>query len=126
MNRTLRLLCVWLMLLAVPFQGMAAAGMLACVPAIDSPLAAAGHDHAAMLAAQAGQDDHALVAHEAGKSDGHCGGSAACCVAAALPPALPRAPQICATPAKPAERPASTPGQVDLAALERPPKSIHS
>lgn len=85
MTVVLRSLLLWLMLLAVPFQGYAAAAM-PCAPAITAAAHAATHDHAAMLASQ-----HAS-AHEAGKPAHHggkCGNAAACCSAAALAPPLP-------------------------------------
>src|SRR4051812_131265 len=95
----LRSLIVWLMLLALPYQGYASATMLLCVapvttagPAEHGAMPSGPHDHAAMMA----------QAHEGGKSShgaAHggvkCGGTACCAAAAPLlvlsvsDPALP-------------------------------------
>ncbi|SEO08084.1 hypothetical protein SAMN05428959_104552 [Duganella sp. CF517] len=125
-----RTLIVWLMLLALPYQGYAAAAMMPCAPAAP---AAAGHmampdgphDHAAMMAAmqdrsqQASPDqpDHAGHSHGGIK----CGG-AACCVAGA-----PFMAQTIAVPVLPAVSSAipfysEFPRAVDLAHPERPPQ----
>lgn len=63
----LRVLLLWLLMLALPLQGMAAAAMVAC--GLPQPLAtgaahqarpahAEGHDHAAMHAHEAAADGH--------------------------------------------------------------------
>lgn len=65
----LRSLVVWLMLLAMPFQGYASATMLSCAPsahdaAMTMPAAMAGvHDHAAMMAAL-DQTMHEPITHD--------------------------------------------------------------
>ena len=136
MNRIFRPLLVWLMLLALPFQGFAAAGMLACVPA---PAAAAsgGHDHAAMLRALAAArhdgHDQASMAHADRHRDGgavtqdehgrHGNGScASCCIGAAMAPAVqPRLalarPDFIAIPFRAGHVPS-----VDPVLPERPPR----
>jgi hypothetical protein len=100
MTVLLRSLIVWLMLLALPYQGYASATMMLCVastPAADSAGHAAmpsgPHDHAAMMATQAREVDKSSPggAHHGVK----CGGTACCAAAAPLAtlsvdePALP-------------------------------------
>lgn len=80
---------VWLLLLALPFQGFASATMLPCAP-VQSPAAMAAapvmdmsvpHDHQKMLAAHKAALDH----HQAGDKatahheGGNCKSCAACC-----------------------------------------------
>lgn len=73
---------IWLMLLAIPVQGFAAASMMLCAPVAaraDVHTSAGPHDHAAMLAAQASNTpDQPTIPgqHVAGK----CGVCAACCM----------------------------------------------
>lgn len=119
MTVVLRSLLLWLMLLAVPFQGYAAAAM-PCAPAIAAAQQAATHDHAAMLASQQAS------AHESGKAvhDGSkCGKAAACCSAAALAPPLPSvaAPLPDGSAAIPFT--ADWQATVHLAQPERPPQA---
>jgi hypothetical protein len=126
MTVLLRSLIVWLMLLALPYQGYASATMLLCVaPATAAAAGSSGpHDHAAMMAAQAQQDkgDHvAKSAHSIMK----CGGTA-CCVAAAplLAPTagMPVAPLVSISiPFYSDFLPA-----VDLAHPERPPQGNYA
>lgn len=127
MKALLRTLLLWFLLAAVPFGGFASATMLLCGPgpaAVQHAMAAdAHHDHAAMLAAQ---HDDSADRHDGGSSHaGHakCASTGACCIGAPLTPALPAAPPVqdgrCATvPFVPA-----VPAAVDLAGLERPPKT---
>jgi hypothetical protein len=128
MTVLLRSLIVWLMLLALPYQGYASATMLLCVApttAAGTNMASSGpHDHAAMMAAQALSDkgDHAgKSTHGAMK----CGGTA-CCAAAApvLAPTagMPIAPLVSISiPFYSDFLPA-----VDLAHPERPPQGLHA
>ncbi len=135
----LRSLVVYCMLLALPYQGYAAAAMMACVaataPAVTDVAAAADHlampagphDHAAMMAAMAhdsAQHDsssgHADQTHNHGSAK--CGGSA-CCVAGA-----PVMVDMLSVPALPAvsgavARYADYLPAVDLAHPERPPQA---
>ncbi|EGF32414.1 hypothetical protein IMCC9480_2502 [Oxalobacteraceae bacterium IMCC9480] len=86
---------IWLMLLAIPVQGFAAATMLVCEPIAAMTAAeasAAPHDHAAMLAAQAsGKPDQPATSghHTAAK----CGNCATFCIGIVMmsstQPALP-------------------------------------
>ena len=93
MTVLLRSLVVWLLLLAVPYQGYASATMMLCAASAQATATAAphtmsmpagAHDHAAMMAAQA-HDGHA---HGGDAKSAHthntvkCGGSA-CCAAGA-------------------------------------------
>jgi hypothetical protein len=98
-------LIVWLLLLAVPFQGFASATMLFCAPmytpatvVLASVAAAPAHDHQAMLAMQAAGDGHHAQAAEATGHDpadpssaghhdgGKCNSCAACCFGASMAP----------------------------------------
>jgi hypothetical protein len=122
-----RSLIVWLMLLALPYQGYASATMLLCVAPATTAGSSGPHDHAAMMAAQALQE-HGAQTNHTGKSVHSvmkCGGTA-CCAAAA--PAL--------TPTAGMPVPAlvsiSIPfysdflPAVDLAHPERPPQGLHA
>lgn len=87
-----RSLIVYCLLLALPYQGYAAAAMMACLPAkvpagAHMVMPAGPHDHAAMMAAM----EHAHSAQSSDNASSHaghthgsakCGGSA-CCVAGA-------------------------------------------
>jgi hypothetical protein len=85
----LRSLFVWLpvllLMLALPFQGIASARMLPCAPvgpahhASVQSIAGKPHDHAAMLKAMAVKKDH--------HGDSKAGSCADCCIGAALAPA---------------------------------------
>jgi hypothetical protein len=130
MTVLLRSLVVWLMLLALPYQGYAAAAMMVCAPVAESSpheamqdMPHGPHDHAAMLAAMAqdqpdGSSSHAGHAHGSVK----CGG-AACCIAGA-----PVMSDLAVMPVLPAVSGAIAfysgflPA-VDLAHPERPPQA---
>lgn len=128
----LKSLIVWVLLLAVPFQGFASATMLMCAP-IQSA-SAAPHDHHAMLAAQGTGHHHAANAaaavghadandHSAGHhAKGKCNACAACCFGAMPPSYTTRMPveaqNFAVIPFDSGFVPA-----VDLAFPERPPKS---
>jgi hypothetical protein len=130
MKLVMRILVVWVMLLMVPFQGLAAAGMLPCAPSMPaSAMPAGGHDHAAMLAAQQAGHAHAEHAgHTATAGHGdvsaahHCGGASPCCVGAAIAPSLPHALSGPRLTGKLVPLQAAAPAAVDLAAPERPPR----
>jgi len=140
MKALLRSLLLWFLLAGVPLQGFATATMLLCGPApapAVAPVMAAGqmhamhagvrHDHAAMLAAQRGQaaDAGAAARHHDGAHGDHakCASAGACCTGAPLAPSLPAALPLqdgrCATVPFVTVAPAA----VDLAGLDRPPKS---
>ena len=119
MKTVLRILTLWLILVAVPFQGFAAASMLLC--ATPQPVQ---HDHAAMLA---GQGDDAHAAHHgqhSGQQPAKCHTSSPCCAGAAPAPVLrvPGASPPLSGRSVPAEPIPPTP--VDLALPERPPRPI--
>lgn len=110
MHRLLRAVFVWVMVIAIPVQGMAASAMLFCGASHQrmahamlrdaSPAAAShaahGHDHAAM-----GHGAHPAAAQAAAPADAggsadlssfqgpsSCSACAACCLALALPASL--------------------------------------
>lgn len=137
----LRSLVVYCMLLALPYQGYAAAAMMACLPSPATATATAAadahmvmpagpHDHAAMMAAlQQAHAEHAAqspdnASSHAGHTHGSakCGGSA-CCVAGA-----PVLADLLSVPVLPAVSSAVAfyadylPA-VDLAHPERPPQA---
>ena len=81
-------LLVWLLLLALPFQGLASAAMLPCAAGVPAPghvtaatpamaMDGAVHDHAAIGATAAAQarDEHCASAPDVGHHDGACGAS---------------------------------------------------
>ena len=136
MNKLLNVLIVWLLLAAIPFQGVAAASMLACAPAqahmAMSPehcamMGKGQHHHAAdsvkKVDAHAGTDagtDHSSQHHPSGSKCSTC--ASCCCVAALAPPApVTRAPvETSAAVAFRADD--SAVARVHLALPERPPK----
>ena len=126
MKNLLKSLLVWLMFAAIPFQGFAAASMLACSPtvAVAVQAAPAAHKHCddmtmADAAPQASKHDTPSHHHSAGK----CNTCASCCFGAVMAPPAPclqvpgDMPQVATIPA--ANGPVAT---VDLALPERPPK----
>ena len=144
MTVLLRSLIVWLMLLALPYQGYASATMLLCVapataagPSAYAAMPSGPHDHAAMMAAQTAHDhtihatDTAHADHQHG-GDGKsahsgmkCGGTA-CCAAAA--PVLTLALDIPSLPLVSVAVPFYSDflPAVDLAHPERPPQGLHA
>lgn len=124
MNTLLRSLIVWLLLLAVPYQGMAAAAMLACAP---SPAKAEHQVHQAELppcheaappAADAETDQKPVPHAKAGT----CASCSACGIStAAIPARLPalavHAPATVSSPASFGHLPS-----VHLDQPERPPR----
>jgi len=117
------------MLLAIPFQGIASAGMLACthtamqhgsVTAVTAPHhMAAGADHCHDTGQEVAKaTDHAPTDHDQER----CSACAACCIGAAMAgaPAIPTAPQTLST--RLIEAPTGRPKAVDLALPERPPR----
>lgn len=142
MTVLLRSFIVWLMLLALPYQGYASAAMMLCAPtnaSTSTSTLAGAHDHAAMMTAMqdgaydglhdtsqhsaqhhagSGTDiDHSEHAHGGVK----CGG-AACCVAGA--PMMTLAIAVPALPAVSSPVPfySEVLHAVDLAHPERPPQ----
>lgn len=97
----LKSLIVWLMLLAIPFQGFASATMLVCAPMDSAPQLAAmvnapvvhhrgddagmvsqHHDHASHAVHSTAADDAAAHHHAGGK----CNSCATCCFGAIMAP----------------------------------------
>jgi hypothetical protein len=123
---SVRLLFVWLMLLAIPFQGIASAAMLAC--AHDAPQGtqqsahAPAHHDAASSPCHETQDKTPDLAHDTHDHDGSCSACAACCMGAAMAPAAginPPAPSLTTTLLVAATGRLAA---VDLALPERPPR----
>jgi len=117
-NTVLRSLFVWLLLLALPVQGVAAAArMLPSVAATTAAHAtpAAQHCHDMAPAAQAGKT---ASEHHPDKHHGVC---ADCCIAAAPVPAA-FVPPACAPPSVAIPFRASHLASVDLSLPERPPR----
>ena len=144
MTVLLRSFIVWLMLLALPYQGYASAAMMLCAPAtVSTELTSsapapehvatpgAPHDHAAMMAmntmsamsamSATGDAGHSSHAHGGAHGGVKCGGSA-CCVAGAplmtLAIALPVLPAVSSAVTFYSE----VLHAVDLAHPERPPQ----
>ncbi len=137
-----RSLLVWLLLLALPFQGFAAAGMLARGPSMSmpmhelvdahaaTPMAKAMEEHGGHCAGHAQQAGqlHAGQQHDAPpQQDGHHGGKAGacadCCAGAAMAPAVLPAlvlapPHFISIPFRAGHVPS-----VDPALPERPPRT---
>lgn len=128
MHRTVRLFLLWLLAVALPMQGAAAAAMLHCSQAqgagqVATQAHAHHHDHAALQGhADAG---HARFAtpddHAAGKTG--CSACASCCHALALP-----APAIVLPAQEPAFTPFALPAHAAVVFLtdgpERPPRAL--
>jgi hypothetical protein len=116
-NLLLRTLIVWLVLLAVPFQGFASAAMMACAPAPAQP------SHVMHHVAKPAHHDQACkqTTHET-----KCGNCAACWAGAAIASgAVPTfAPQRAGTIAMRTE--AGQPPSVDLDDPEPPPRFAHA
>ena len=130
MTVLLRTFIVWLMLLALPYQGYASAAMMLCAPVSSSvghtemSMPAGPHDHAAMMASME------VHQHDASSDTGHSGhahggvkcGGAACCVAGA--PMMTLAIAVPTLPAASSDVPfySEVLHAVDLAHPERPPQ----
>ncbi|SDF63646.1 MULTISPECIES: hypothetical protein [unclassified Duganella] len=126
-----RSIVVWLVLLALPYQGYAAAQMMLCAAPVPAPASHAAmvmpsgpHDHAAMMASMAQAEskaDDGASSHTSMK----CSGSACCAAAAPVltldisNPALPVASRL--VPFYSGFLPA-----VDLANPERPPQGRYA
>lgn len=117
------------MLLAIPFQGIASAAMLACAhdaPQGTQPAAhAAPHHDAASSPCHETQKMHdgaSDLAQDAHDHDGSCSACAACCMGAAMAPAAslrPPAPSLITALLVAATGRLAA---VDLALPERPPR----
>jgi hypothetical protein len=136
MNRFLKTLLLWLLLAALPVQGMAAAAMAACGSGkhhgAAPVLSTAHHQHEASMAMSTQDMDHVHTApdpathtaHHGGHGAGACGACVNCCAGAvALSPALIAIAQRAATIALPAY-PSPLVTSFIPSALERPPKRL--
>ena len=98
MTVLLRSLIVWLMLLALPYQGYASATMLLCLAPAQATMAAGAHDHAAMMAGAVAHDDGDKRHQHGGSKSAHggmkCSGSACCAAAAPVTPPLMTVPSL--------------------------------
>ena len=126
-----RFLLVWLLVLALPFQGIASASMLARVPpvmmqvqadehaAMSGAMDAHGGHCAAMRQAAPQQDSSQQAVHHGGKA----GSCADCCAGAAMAPAV--LPALVLAPAHFISIPfrAGHVPSVDPALPERPPRT---
>lgn len=120
MRATARLLLIWLLALALPAQGIAAATMQFCGPGHQHqvhPAEVGGHAHHAALAG--GKSAPAAKLAQLGKFK--CSACAACCLATALPPAIATLPVVKPVIEPEAVVPSDYAGPV-VAGLERPPK----
>jgi hypothetical protein len=125
----LRSLMLWLVVLAVPLQGLAAATMLNCA-AVHGPSSVAldhaghgDHDHGSVAVAAHGEA--AADAGTAHAADHKCSACAACHASAALPVAVPALPAVDTAQAHPVAR-ASAAAPFLTGGLERPPRSRHA
>ncbi|MDY7573249.1 hypothetical protein [Actimicrobium sp. CCI2.3] len=114
---------IWLMLLAIPVQGFAAATMLSCAPLANS-VSTGPHDHAAMLAAQsdAQPDQPDQPVRSGHHSAAKCSACAAFCLGIAMMTSTPTALPLLDFPSS--HTAASTPhlASVIPAHPERPPQ----
>lgn len=128
MKPVLRTLFVWLLLLALPFQGVAAARML---PFVGKPLATVSAPAAASATTSAhschdmhmaAADHHPDQGKDQDKSRPH-GACADCCIVVAPVPA-PLVPPACAPPSWAIPFRAGHVPSVDPALPERPPRLL--
>jgi hypothetical protein len=85
MRRVVKIMLMWLLVLALPVQGLAAQRMLFCTPAQHAVVQVqAEHDHTAHMHAEHGQADataDAATTAQADASHGKCSACASCCAA---------------------------------------------
>ncbi|MET0983727.1 MAG: hypothetical protein ABWY02_16595 [Telluria sp.] len=142
MNTILRSLIVWLVLLAVPFQGFASAAMLACGPGHAAPAGLAPdvhhgmHDGVHNAAPDMSGHDHAAMTHNMmhdspgehgapGHGNGHtCSACSACSIGAAIAPTVLPALAAHAPPLPSVAVADRHPPSVHLALPERPPRPL--
>lgn len=140
-NTMLKSLFVWLMLLAMPFQGFAAATQLLCAPPAGPAvhLAAANdrapHEHVSMLVAQSAEHDHHVTTTDASRShtddgssvdhhaEGQCGTCLACCFVVSMAPSSSSDMPVQELHSEAVPFGSGLYQTVDLALPERPPQS---
>ncbi|QJE02746.1 hypothetical protein HH212_24340 [Massilia forsythiae] len=142
MKSIVRSLLVWLLLLALPFQGVAAARMLPCVAdgigartAMAAPAhatmahdasasaRASCHDASGAQSAARGQPHDGAASHDGAKSHPGASHCAACCIGAAMASALPPLPAMPSPPSASIPFRAGHVPSVDPALPERPPRT---
>ena len=130
MKPFLRTLMLWLVLLAVPFQGFASAAMLGCATGhMPAPVSVeSGHAHHGMHGMHRMHDAgrHPSQLHTPHQADHHgnakCGACSACSIGAAIAPAAILALPVHAPPRLAAPFAVGPLPSVDLDLPERPPR----
>jgi hypothetical protein len=128
----LRVLIVWIMLLAVPLQGFAAATMIPCAPPAagaqyehdhesmaDDTDASTTHQHDEDIASATQGDHHPAPHHQSGK----CATCATCAACAAMVPSFLAVLPVSAASSIIAPFDQQILPSVDLALPERPPRA---
>ena len=132
MRSTFRLLLLWLMAVALPLQGFAAAGAQHCVPMHERMQVVEAHDlghgdhhHAAAVDADAQAEplDHPVPESPAKTGAFKCSACAACCVALGLPASATELPGQPAGGLQPLA-PKATEAAFLTDGLERPPRTV--
>ena len=139
MNRLIRLVLLYLLALALPVQGWAAATQTVCAPSMhqtgmqmthDEPVAAMvqTHDHHQMHTAHHQADDGHAKHNQAAKADTHgkasCSVCAACYIGMALLPAIPDLVKpVYGSSAVTVAAPSFFPGHIPDG-IKRPPRHI--
>lgn len=123
MNTVLRSLFVWLLLLALPVQGVAAAARMLPHVAASAGIAAAHAAPAVQHCHDMAPAAHAAKAAGQHHPDKHHGACADCCIAAAPVPA-PLVPPACAPPSVAIPFRGGHVASVDLSLPERPPPHL--
>jgi hypothetical protein len=134
MRRAIAVLIVWLLAVALPVQGLAAATMLHCAPQrshTTSSSAPAGHEHHGAAHAQ---QHHDASAHDHGSTSDHhasvktplqkCSACATCCIGVALPSSAQSVPEpLAAAGARP--EPVLVHAAFLTSGPDRPPRARH-
>ena len=122
MKSFLRILTVWLVLLALPFAGAASAAAACCPPGAAQPMQPMQQAHTGMHHHEGCAGHHGKQVHGS-KHDGKCANCAACCTAAMLAPLAITPPPLMPPAARHAfVFDAGHMPTVDLDHPERPPR----
>lgn len=142
MNRTLKTLLLWLLIAALPIQGLAAAMQASCGPAHHTALAISAitdahphagkvtysHDGQDALTHHAASDSPVTAEHSSGTQQKHqssfCSACAVCCVAAVAPPSAAIHTPVYSNSGPVVLSPSPLVTGFIPAGLERPPKRI--
>lgn len=120
MRSVTRLLLTFVLLLALPLQGFAAAAMISCAPSHHGLLTTgATHDDVAAHAHQQGGDQDPAATPSHGKHA--CSACAACCIGGALMPSALRLPGDFSTHLRPLPAHVTPPAFI-TEGTERPPR----